>query len=225
LRIPRRLGNDFGMYLPAHFREDRRDVQFELIRSHPLGLLISAGPGGLMANPVPFVAYPGEGAGVLRAHVARANPQWRELSAAAECLVVFQGPQAYISPTLYPTKAETHKVVPTWNYATVHVWGRPQVFEDAGWLRRQIDDLTQSREGARPDPWQVADAPADFIAAQLKAIVGIEIAITRIEAKWKMSQNRNAADRQGVAAGLRAEGGAEQAAVARLVDERGQPAS
>lgn len=211
------------MYLPAHFREDRREVQFELIRSHPLGLLVSAGPGGLMANPVPFVAYPEEGAGVLRAHVARANPQWRELAATAECLVVFQGPQAYISPTLYATKAETHQVVPTWNYATVHVWGRVQVVEDAGWLRRQIDDLTQAREGNRPNPWKVADAPADFITAQLKAIVGLELAITRLEAKWKMSQNRNAADRQGVVAGLRAEGGAEQAAVARLVAERSQP--
>jgi transcriptional regulator len=212
------------MYLPAHFREDRRDVQFDLIRSHPLGLLVSNGPGGLMANSVPFVAYPGEGAGVLRAHVARANPQWKELSTATECLVVFQGPQAYISPNLYPTKAETHKVVPTWNYATVHVWGRPRAIEDAGWLRRQIDDLTSAREGHRTDPWKVADAPADFIAAQLKAIVGIEIAITRLEAKWKMSQNRNEADRQGVAAGLRAEGGAEQAEVARLVAERGKPA-
>jgi transcriptional regulator len=213
------------MYLPAHFREERREVQFELIRSHPLGLLITAGPGGLMANSVPFVAYPGEGAGVLRAHVARANPQWRELSATAECLVVFQGPQAYISPTLYPTKAETHRVVPTWNYATVHVWGRAQAMEDAHWLRRQIDDLTQSREGGRPNPWKVADAPADFIATQLKAIVGIEIAITRIEAKWKMSQNRNEADRRGVSEGLRSEGGAEQAAVARLVADGGKPAS
>lgn len=219
----RRWRNDGPMYLPAHFREDRREVQFELVRSHPLGLLVSAGPGGLLANPVPFVAYPEEGAGVLRAHVARANPQWRELAATADCLVVFQGPQAYISPTLYPTKAESHQVVPTWNYATVHVWGRAQVVEDARWLRRQIDDLTQAREGNRPNPWKVADARADFVAAQLKAIVGIELAITRLEAKWKMSQNRNAADRQGVVAGLRAEGGAEQAMVARLVAERSQP--
>ncbi len=173
-----------------------------------------------MANSVPFTAYPEEGAGVLRAHVARANFQWQELSATAECLVVFQGPQAYVSPTLYPTKAETHKVVPTWNYATVHVWGRPQAIEDAVWLRRQIDDLTAAREGRRPNPWKVADVPADFIAAQLKAIVGIEIAITRIEAKWKMSQNRSEADRQGVVEGLRAGGEAEQAAVARIMSER-----
>ena len=211
------------MYLPAFYEEDRREVQFDLIRSHPLGLLISAGPRGLMANPLPFTAYPAEGGGVLRVHLARANPQWQELAGGAECLVVFQGPHAYISPNWYPSKAETHKVVPTWNYATVHVWGRPQIHEDAAWLRRQIDDLTQAHEGARPQPWKVSDAPADFVATQFKAIVGIEIAITRIEAKWKMSQNRNEADRQGVVAGLHAGGGAEQAAVARLVAESGGP--
>ncbi len=211
------------MYLPASYREDRREVQFELIRTHPLGLLISSGPDGLMANQVPFTAYPDEGAsGVLRMHMARANPQWKEFAGLAECLVVFQGPHTYISPNWYPTKAETHKVVPTWNYATVHVWGRPRIHEDAGWLRRQIDDLTSAHEGKRPDPWKVSDAPADFVAAQLKAIGGIEIAITRIEGKWKMSQNRSEADRRGVVEGLRADGGADQADVAKLVAESGK---
>lgn len=208
------------MYLPASYREDRREVQFDLLRSHPLGLLISAGPDGLMANPVPFIAYPEEGNGVLRAHVARANPQWQELAAAPECLVVFQGPHAYISPSLYPSKAESHRTVPTWNYATVHVWGRPVLHEDAVWLRRQIDDLTHAHEGKRLSPWKVSDAPADFIAAQLKAIVGIEIAITRIEAKWKMSQNRSDADRHGVVAGLQADSRPDEAAVAKLVADR-----
>ena len=206
------------MYLPAFYREDRREVQFDLIRTHPLGLLVSSGTGGLMANPVPFTAYPDEGTGgVLRAHVARANPQWPELASAAECLVVFQGPHAYISPSWYPSKAETHRTVPTWNYATVHAWGRAVIHEDAAWLRRQIDDLTAAHEGRRAEPWKVADAPADFVAAQLKAIVGIEIAVTRIEAKWKMSQNRSEADRRGVVRGLEAEDGPGQAAVAKLV--------
>lgn len=205
------------MYLPAHFREERREVQFDLIRAHPLGLLISAGPGGLMANPVPFTAYPDEAAGVLRAHVARANPQWSELAGPADCLVVFQGPHSYISPSWYPTKTETHRVVPTWNYATVHVWARATLHPEAAWLRRQIDDLTAAHEGRRAAPWQFADAPADFVDAQLKAIVGIELAITRIEAKWKMSQNRSEADRQGVVTGLHADGGPDQAAVARLI--------
>jgi len=208
------------MYLPAFYQEDRREVQFDLIRTHPLGLLISAGPGGLMANPLPFTAYPDEGNGVLRVHVARANPQWRELADATECLVVFSGPHAYISPSWYPSKAENHRTVPTWNYATVHAWGRPSLHEDAVWLRRQIDDLTHAHEGTRPAPWKVSDAPADFVAVQLKAIVGIEIAITRIEAKWKMSQNRSEADRHGVIAGLHTEGGHDQTAVAKLVADR-----
>lgn len=208
--------DSYGMYLPEAFREERREVQFALIQAHPLGLLISDGDSGLLANFVPFVAYPTEGAaGVLRAHVARANPQWREL--AGECLVVFRGPQAYISPTWYATKAQTHQVVPTWNYATVHVWGQPRVVEDAGWLRRQVGDLTEAHERTQPKPWQVADAPEPYIARQLKAIVGIEITISRVEGKWKMSQNRSECDRRGVQEGLLQGGAAEPAAVAKLI--------
>lgn len=206
------------MYLPESFREDRRDVQFALINAHPLGLLISHGADGLSANFVPFVAYPDEaGTGVLRAHLARANPQWRDLVSARECLVVFRGPQAYISPNWYPSKAETHQVVPTWNYATVHIWGQPRIIEDAAWLRRQIDDLTRAQESTQPKPWNVADAPPEFIARQLKAIVGLELAITRTEGKWKMSQNRPEADRLGVQAALLQTRTPEQAAVARLI--------
>jgi transcriptional regulator len=209
------------VYLPASFREDRREVQFGLVRSHPLGLLITMGGSGLGANFVPFVGYPDEGEhGVLRAHVARANAQWQDLTSGIECLVVFRGPQAYIRPNWYVTKQETHKVVPTWNYATVHAWGRPQLKEDAGWLRRQIGDLTRAQEGGYPDPWQVTDAPADFVDAQLKAIIGIEIVLSRLEGKWKMSQNRNAADQQSAIEGLRGDGGAEQAAVAEIVAAR-----
>jgi transcriptional regulator len=194
------------MYQPPHFREERLAVQHELIRRFPLGLLVTAGPGGLMANPVPFLIYPGEGPhGVLRVHLARANPQWRDLGAVGECLVVFQGPQEYVTPSWYATKRESGKVVPTWNYATVHVRGRPTVFEDAAWLRRQVDDLTSLAEGRRPGPWKVDDAPADFVASQLKGIVGIEILIEHIEGKWKVSQNRPVADREGVIEGLRNE--------------------
>ena len=174
-----------------------------------------------MANSIPFLVGPGVSEkGTLRGHLARANPQWRELGAVAECLVVFQGPQAYITPSWYATKYETGKVVPTWNYVTVHVWGRPAVVDDSGWLRRQIDDLTRSREQARPAPWSVSDAPESYIAAQIRAIVGVEIAIARIEGKWKVSQNRPAADRAGVVAGLREMGEASEA-MRRLVAERG----
>jgi transcriptional regulator len=209
------------MYQPPHFREDRIEVQHQLIRSHPLGLLITAGPGGLLANLFPFL-LDSEGAekGTLRLHLARANPQWRELEAIEECLVVFQGAQDYVTPSWYATKRETGKVVPTWNYATVHAWGRPRVVNDDGWLRRQIGDLTDSRENLRTAPWQVDDAPADFIAMQMRAIVGVEIPIARIEGKWKMSQNRPEADRAGVIAGFREAGEAGEE-IAAIVEERG----
>ncbi|MDB5838147.1 MAG: FMN-binding negative transcriptional regulator [Herminiimonas sp.] len=192
------------MYLPPAFREDRIDVQHDLIRTHPLGLLITAGPGGLMANPVPFLVYAEEGGrGTLRAHVSRANPVLQELAAVPECLIVFQGPQHYVTPSWYATKEESGKVVPTWNYVTVHAWGAPRVVDDGAWLRRQLEDLTRSQERARPAPWSIDDAPGDFIAAQMKGITGVEISITRVEGKWKLSQNRLEADRQGVADGLR----------------------
>jgi len=209
------------MYQPPAFREDRIEVQHQLIRSHPLGLLITAGPGGLLANPFPFLLdQDSSGKGTLRLHIARANPQWRELEAVEECLVVFQGPQAYVTPSWYATKRETGKVVPTWNYATVHAWGCPRVMNDDVWLRRQIEDLTRSRESLRAAPWRVDDAPADFVAAQMRGIVGVEIAVTRIEGKWKMSQNRPEADRTGVIAGFREAGGAGEA-IAAIVEERG----
>lgn len=192
------------MYQPPHFREDRLDVQHALIAAHPLGLLITSGPGGLQANPIPFLIDAGASErGTLRAHLARANPQLGELATASECLAVFQGPQHYISPSLYPTKRETGKVVPTWNYITVHAWGAPRVIDDAEWLRRQIDALTRHKEQAQPSPWNVADAPDAFIAAQIKGIVGVEIPIARIEGKWKVSQNRPAVDQGGVINGLR----------------------
>ncbi len=142
------------MYQPPHFREDRLAVQHALIREQSLGLLVTAGPGGLHANHVPFLIDAGRSKrGTLRAHLARANPQLHELAAVTDCLAVFQGPQQYISPSLYPTKREHGKVVPTWNYITVHAWGRPQVIDDADWLRRQVDDLTAHKEGSRPVPW------------------------------------------------------------------------
>lgn len=209
------------MYLPDHFREPRREVQIEFILTHPLGLLISSGAAGLVADSVPFCLYPDEGAGgVLRAHVARANPQWRILTECDRCLVVFQGPEAYVRPGWYASKREHGKVVPTWNYAAVHIEGRARIVAETEWLWRQLNDLTRMQEQGRPEPWAPGDAPPDFVAAQMKAIVGIEIAIERMEGKWKMSQNKDAADRAGVVAGLSAEPDAGSAAVARLVAER-----
>ena len=205
------------MYQPPHFREDRLEVQHALICAHPLGLLISAGPGGLVANPLPFVLHAQHGErGSLHCHLSRANPHWHELETAAECLVVFQGPQRYVTPSWYATKPATGKVVPTWNYAAVHVWAEPQVIHDEAWLRRQVVDLTAVHEGRFPEPWSVSDAPPGFVAAQLKGIVGIELPIARIEGKWKMSQNRPAADREGVIEGLSAGSASEAIITSRL---------
>jgi transcriptional regulator len=209
------------MYLPPQFREDRPDGLFNLIKHHPLGLVVSTGAGGLQANLVPWVVYPEEGEhGVLRGHVARANPQWRELIALSECLVVFQGPQAYVSPSWYPSKGESHRVVPTWNYVTVHVWAEVRLCEDAAWLRRQLDDLTDVHEGKQLRPWRVGDAPDDFVAAQMKGIVGLELLITRKVGKWKLSQNRSVTDQRGVIDGLRATDEAGARAIADLMEAR-----
>jgi transcriptional regulator len=196
------------MYLPHAFAEDRLEVRHGLMRAHPLATLIIADADGVTADLIPFMLYADEspsGLGLLRAHVARANPLWRKLEASPSCLVVFQGPEAYISPTWYETKRTTHKVVPTWNYAMVQARGTARVVDDAAWLRRQLDDLTASQEGRLPEPWQPSDAPADFLAATMKGIIGIEIPIDSLVGKWKVSQNRSAEDRRGVVAGLQSQ--------------------
>lgn len=193
------------MHCPSMFREERLDVLHDLIAAHPLATLITAGSNGLMANLIPFTLHAGGEHGILRAHLARGNKQLDALREGAEALVVFQGPECYVTPSWYPSKAENGKVVPTWNFAMVQVRGKPVVFDDAAWVRAQIDEMTNIHEGQREHPWKVSDAPEDFIAAQLKAIVGIEIPIGSIEGKWKVSQNRLPADRQGVIDGLRAE--------------------
>ena len=144
------------MYLPSAFREDALDVQHDFIRAHPLGVVMTAGPGGLMANHIPCLLYPEGEHGVLRLHVARANPQLAELASGAECLVAFHGPQAYVTPSWYATKAETHKVVPTWNFVAVHAWGKPVIQDDPAWLRAQLEALTESQErpASCPGAWR-----------------------------------------------------------------------
>jgi transcriptional regulator len=195
------------MYRPAFFREDRLDVLHALICTHPFAQLVTADGRGIQANPLPMLIDPQASPnGTLRGHLARGNDQVPMLRDGAEALVIFQGPQAYISPSWYPSKAEHGKVVPTWNYVAVHAWGAPRVIDDPAWLRRLVGDLTDRHERGRPHPWSADDAPKEFVAAQLKAIVGIEIPIARIEGKWKVSQNRSEPDRQGVVEGLKAEG-------------------
>ena len=193
------------MYLPPHFEEKRIDVLHQLVRSHPLGLLVTQSrDGALNANSVPFVLDedPAGGAGLLRAHVARANPLWHEAAAQSPVLVVFQGPQAYISPSFYPSKVEHGKVVPTWNYIMVQARGTLIAIDDPAWLHAFVTRLTDRHEAARPVPWAVSDAPPDYVDQMVRAIVGIEIRLSALQGKWKVSQNRSAADRAGVARGL-----------------------
>ena len=214
------------MYQPTHFREDRLDVQHALIHAHPLGLLVTQAAGSLDANQVPFLLDAAASPlGTLRAHVARANPVWRDLETIARGHGRVPGGRQLRHPSWYASKREHGKVVPTWNYAIVQAWGRPRAIEDAAWLGAQIRALTTRHEAARTEPWAVDDAPVPFVATQIKAIVGIEIEITRIEGKWKASQNRPPADREGVMAGLEREGDERSAAMAELVRERSQPST
>ena len=211
------------MYNPAHFTETRPEVLHALMRDYPLGTLVTLGSTGLDANHLPFEFDPTPAAdapfGTLRVHVARANPVWKDFSREHETLVIFQGPQAYITPSWYETKRETGKVVPTYNYCVVHAHGPLRVIDDAAWLHAMVTRLTARHESPRPAPWAVADGPPDFIAKQLAAIVGIEVPVTRLVGKWKVSQNRNDVDRAGVAAGLQSSGQPESAAMAKLVTD------
>ena len=201
------------MYLPKHFEETRVDVMHALMAAHPLGLLVSNGADGLQANSIPFMVDPNPAPnGTLIAHVARANPLWRE-AAGTPVLVVFQGPQAYVSPSGYASKAEHGKVVPTWNYIMVQARGRLRAIDDAAHLHALVTRLTATHEAGRDKPWAVDDAPRDYIDATLKAIVGIEIEIEALAGKWKVSQNRSATDRRGVPGGL----GQDADAMAALV--------
>jgi transcriptional regulator len=203
------------MYVPKAF--DQPDVAelHALMETYPLGTLVTMTTDGLDANHIPFVldAEP-RPYGTLRGHVSRANAVWSASRHDIDALVIFRGPDAFVSPSWYPTKQETGRVVPTWNYAVVHAHGPLRIVEDRDWLRSNVERLTTAHESRRAHPWQVTDAPADYIDAQLGAIVGIEVAIARLVGKWKLSQNRQPHDRNGVVDGLTREGSAGADAVA-----------
>jgi transcriptional regulator len=185
------------MYLPQHFKEERPEVLHALMRSHPLAALITHGPRGIEANHIPLLADAHKD--LLRGHLSRANSQWQGLEPGTEAMAIFQGPDAYVSPNWYPTKQEHGRVVPTWNYAVVHVWGELTVYDEPDRLLAFLEQLTAEHEATEAQPWKPSDAPSSYIEGLLRAVVGIEIRVTRVEGKWKMSQNQPPANREGAA--------------------------
>jgi len=207
------------VYVPQHFAETDIAAMHRLVRAFPLATLVTLGADGLAANHIPFVLDARSGAqGRLLGHVARGNAVWRDHDPDQDALVVFQSVEAYITPNWYTTKRESHEVVPTWNYAVVHVYGRIVVHDDAKWVRGQAGMLTKQQEASQPTPWKMADAPPAYTAANLEQIVGIEIPIARLVGKVKASQNRRDADRVGAIVGLRETGDPGDAAMADLME-------
>jgi transcriptional regulator len=206
------------MYIPKHFEERDVTVLHAIIRSHPLGAWVTQAEGALVVNHIPFLVDSTQGPyGTLIGHVARANPIWKCFSKEIGSVVIFQGPQGYITPSWYPTKHAHGKAVPTWNYAVVHANGVPHAIEDKDWLLKHVTELSDLHESERAVPWSVSDAPPDYIDTMLKAIVGIEIPISAVVGKWKTSQNRPLPDKLGTIAGLYARADANSQELAALV--------
>src|SRR6185436_15427200 len=206
------------MYNPSHFREERVEVLHQLIQQHRLATLVTLGVDGLIANHMPLILDPAPAPlGTLRGHLSKANSQWRDSLPDVSALAIFHGPQNYITPSWYLTRQETGRVVPTWNYVVVHAHGPLRTFEDPLLLERHLRTLTDLQESALPDPWSVDDATVDFFHGQMTGIIGIEIPLTRLEGKWKVSQNRSAADQAGVVKGLQASGTPAHCTMAGLV--------
>jgi transcriptional regulator len=208
------------MYIPRANQEDRIPVLHKLMADQPFVSLITMGSSGLFASHIPMVLEQNGAMGQLRGHISRANRQWRDHTPSVEALAIFSGPQHYITPTWYPEKQETGKVVPTWNYVVVHAYGYLKVIEDGEWLMAHLQKLTGIHEAESPIPWKIGDAPADYIASQMKGIVGLEMDIERLEGKWKISQNRSEKDRSGVAKGLAELNTTESLEMKALVERR-----
>ena len=207
------------MYIPPHFEQPNIEVMHELIRSRPLATLVTFGSSGINANHIPLHLSPTpEPFGVLRGHVARSNPIWHDLAPDIDALAIFHGPDAYISPSWYATKQETGKVVPTWNYTVVHAYGSLRIIDDASWVRTQMEALTTHNEAAFPEPWAVSDAPEDFTDKLIEVVIGIEMVITRLSGKWKVSQNQPPQNQSSVIQGLNASGQNEAVTMAALVN-------
>ncbi|MGB7182757.1 MAG: FMN-binding negative transcriptional regulator [Burkholderiaceae bacterium] len=213
------LTTEAQMYSPKHFEESDPITLQELIAHHPLGTWTTWADGELMVNHIPFHIDSGRGAnGTLVGHVARANPIWKKIAASSPAVVVFQGPQTYITPSWFPSKHLHGKAVPTWNYAVVHAHGEPIAIHDKDWLLAHVRQLSDTHEASQALPWQVSDAPVDYIDKMLDAIVGIEIPIRSLQGKWKVSQNKQAADRLGTIAGLSQRSDPVSKEMAELID-------
>jgi len=213
------------MYRPDHYRVDDLSLMHALMRARPFVALVSGGAEGLYATHLPTVLKDEGPYGVIEFHLARANPHWKYLAQRNEALMIFQGPEGYITPNWYPSKAEHAKVVPTWNYAVVHVYGRPELMQDTAWIRRHVAELTAQQESNEAEPWALTDAPEAFIETMLRGIIGFRLAITRLEGKWKMSQNRDMKDRDGVVRGLRKRGVGDDHEIAEIVLHCARPSS
>ena len=208
------------MYIAKHFEETRVEVMHELIRSRPLASLVTLSSSGLNANHIPlYLSDSPAPYGSLRGHVARANSILEDLNKEGESLAIFHGPDTYITPSWYPTKQETGKVVPTWNYAVVHAYGVLRVVDDAQWLRAQLESLTAHNEADFAQPWAVSDAPEEHVTRLMGSIIGVEMVITRLLGKWKVSQNQPAQNQAGVVAGLKASSVPDAQAMVALVEE------
>jgi transcriptional regulator len=191
------------MYLPAHFAEPRIEALHRIVRTYPLGMLVTHSAKGIDADHLPFEFDADRGAhGTLVAHVARANPLWSEIGDGAEVMVVFRGAEGYVSPSWYPSKHENHRSVPTWNYEVVHAHGRLRIVDEEKFLRGVVGRLTRRHESTEPRPWKMGEAPRDYMEMMMKAIVGIEVELNRLEGKRKLSQNRDERDAQGVVSAL-----------------------
>jgi len=209
------------MFQPQIFRENRPEIMWELMNAHPFATIISAVAGALTADHVPLVLHSKESEyGALRGHIARSNPLFCETKGPLEVLTIFQGPQSYVTPSWYASKQEHGKVVPTWNYVVVHARGTLQFTQETHWLLQHLNDLTAQHESYRSEPWKVSDAPDDFIARQLKGLVGFEIKIKDLQGTWKVSQNKTLADWTGVCDGLTKSGDPEALTISTLVRER-----
>ena len=209
-----------AMYLPDHFRVEDVAEMHALMRARPFAALVSAGSAGLYASHLPTVLKDEGNFGTIECHLARANPHWKELAEGNEALMIFQGAEGYITPNWYATKAQTGKVVPTWNYAVVHAYGRPAVMQEKEWLVRHVGELTAQQEKTEAQPWKLSDAPDSYIDVMTRGIVGFRFAIARLEGKWKMSQNRDEQDWKGVVTGLNARATGDDLEVADIVSRQ-----